>query len=180
MDNEVIFSVAGSGKTSYLINKLNLKQNFLIIVYTKSNLENIKQRIVHKFGFIPPNIVCFSYFSFLYSWGVKPFSIQNYPKITKIEFDKQPAERICKRNTRYFIHNGAIYHNRFYDFLKYVGLNHKLLLRIELFFHVVLIDEVQDFAGHDFDFLMDLSKSKKLSLCYVGDFYQHTYDTSQL
>ena len=44
MGKEVIFSVAGSGKTSYLIEKLNTETRTLIVVYTQANFENIQKR----------------------------------------------------------------------------------------------------------------------------------------
>ena len=40
------------------------------------------------------------------------------------------------------------------------------------------VDEVQDFAGYDFNFLMAISAAK-LNATFVGDFFQHTFDTSR-
>ena len=54
---KVIFAVAGSGKTSNLIHRLNLTQRFLPITYTDNNAKNITSKIVEKFGFVPDNIV---------------------------------------------------------------------------------------------------------------------------
>lgn len=51
-------------------------------------------------------------------------------------------------------------------------------MRISKYFDQVFIDEVQDFAGNDFNFLTTLSASQTEQL-YVGDFFQHTYDTSR-
>ena len=42
----------------------------------------------------------------------------------------------------------------------------------------MFIDEVQDFAGHDFNLLKSISQAK-LGMLFVGDFYQHTFDTSR-
>jgi hypothetical protein len=41
-----------------------------------------------------------------------------------------------------------------------------------------LIDEIQDFAGNDFNLLKHISKAP-INHIYVGDFYQHTFDTSR-
>jgi DNA helicase-2/ATP-dependent DNA helicase PcrA len=49
---------------------------------------------------------------------------------------------------------------------------------MEKYFDVFLVDEVQDFAGHDFNLLTSLS-SAKLKIIFVGDFFQHTFDTSR-
>ena len=50
--------------------------------------------------------------------------------------------------------------------------------RIEKYFDVVCVDEVQDFGGYDFDFLATISGSN-VDVLLVGDFYQHTFDTSR-
>lgn len=50
--------------------------------------------------------------------------------------------------------------------------------RLERYFEVVYVDEVQDFAGHDFNLLMALCRAT-VKVLLVGDFYQHTYDTSR-
>jgi DNA helicase-2/ATP-dependent DNA helicase PcrA len=42
----------------------------------------------------------------------------------------------------------------------------------------LFIDEIQDFGGHDFNFLKSIAESN-LDLLFVGDFYQHTFDTSR-
>lgn len=178
MDKEIIFSVAGSGKTTYLINVLNTEQRFLIITYTRDNCENIKSRITALFGYMPSNIICLTYFSFILSWGIKPYNIQNCPNINSIIYD-QPKRYVHKKNIEHYLKENAIYHCRLYDFICEKNLSTKLISRIELFFDVVMIDEVQDFAGYDFDFIMDLAKSENLALVYVGDFFQHTFDTSR-
>ena len=179
MGKEVIFSVAGSGKTSYLIEKLNTETRTLIVVYTQANFENIQKRIIGKFGYIPPNIACYTYFTFLFSWGIKPFNIINYPPIKRIDFDNKAPQKIPKINPHYYLYKDSIYHYRLYDFIEENSLTEKLVSRIERFFDEVFIDEVQDYAGNDFDFLMSLSSSSVLSLTVVGDFYQHIYDTSR-
>lgn len=53
-----------------------------------------------------------------------------------------------------------------------------VIARIEKYFDALFVDEVQDFAGHDFNLLMSLCKSN-VKCVFVGDFYQHTYDTSR-
>jgi len=50
--------------------------------------------------------------------------------------------------------------------------------RIEKYFDFFHIDEIQDFGGYDFDILMSFAETN-LNLQWVGDFYQHTFDTSR-
>jgi hypothetical protein len=50
--------------------------------------------------------------------------------------------------------------------------------RIEKFYDTVCFDEIQDFAANDFNLICSLSKAN-LDIRLVGDFYQHTFDTSR-
>ena len=45
MDKRVVFAVAGSGKTTRLINELDLVKRVLLITYTESNCEEIRRRV---------------------------------------------------------------------------------------------------------------------------------------
>ena len=49
--------------------------------------------------------------------------------------------------------------------------------RLEKYFDALYIDEIQDFGGNDFNFIKSFSKLN-LKVLFVGDFYQHTFDTS--
>ena len=173
----ITFAVAGSGKTTQLIRDLNLTSRVLFIVYTNNNLFNIQKGITDKFGYMPANIQCYTYFSFLFSWGIRPFSIPDFPRITGLTYDV-PSIFFKKNNINHYIKNGKIYHSRAYDFINNYGLETKLLDRISKFFDTVYIDEVQDFAGYDFDFITQLGHAPFSVIC-VGDFFQHTFDTSR-
>ncbi|MCD8145661.1 MAG: TGBp1 family protein, partial [Clostridiales bacterium] len=50
--------------------------------------------------------------------------------------------------------------------------------RIETYFDEFIIDEIQDIAGRDFTFLEHLMNTS-VDMLFVGDYYQHTYDTSR-
>lgn len=50
--------------------------------------------------------------------------------------------------------------------------------RLARYYDELFVDEVQDFAGHDFNFLLELCRAEISVLC-CGDFYQHTFDTSR-
>ena len=52
------------------------------------------------------------------------------------------------------------------------------MARIEKYFDVFFVDEVQDFGGHDFNFLLAISAAQ-VNMSFVGDFHQHTFDTSR-
>jgi hypothetical protein len=54
----------------------------------------------------------------------------------------------------------------------------EVIARISKYYDYLFIDEIQDFAGNDFNLLKEISKAN-LNQLYVGDFFQHTFDTSR-
>jgi similarities with unknown protein len=49
--------------------------------------------------------------------------------------------------------------------------------RIEKFYDYFMFDEIQDLGGHDFNLLQAITPTA-IDCLFVGDFYQHTFDTS--
>lgn len=180
MDKRVIFAVAGSGKTTRIVASLNLERRFLLITYTDNNLLNLRNKIIERFGFFPTNIVLHSYFTFLHVFCYKPFLLMRM-RTKGINFDQPPQwTRKLQRTTENFYvdYHRRLYHNRIaalLDIKKVVG---DVTRRIEKYFDVVCVDEVQDVGGYDFELLTAICSSDVDTLL-VGDFYQHTYVTSQ-
>ena len=178
MDKEVIFAVAGSGKTKYIIDALSLGKRSLIVTYTNNNLRTLRRRILGKFGYFPDNIFVSSYFTFLYSFCYRPFLSQKF-KTRGINYKSNPNKGLRLTDPRYFFDSyRRIYGNRIAKFLDVQGILGDINLRLSKYFDTLLIDEVQDLAGHDFNLLKGISKAN-LSIIAVGDFYQHTFDTSR-
>ncbi|GAO21531.1 UvrD/REP helicase N-terminal domain protein [Alicycliphilus sp. B1] len=73
MDKSVVFAVAGSGKTSRLVASLDEVQRFLIVTYTESNYDNLRSKIIQRFGYFPANITLYTYFRFLHGFCYRPF-----------------------------------------------------------------------------------------------------------
>ena len=177
MDKRVVFAVAGSGKTSTIINGLEENTRALIVTYTDKNTTNLKERVLLKFGCIPSGIRIYTYYKFLYSFCFKPILGHKTPS-KGITWDLPP--RFAKKNSSqyYFDKNKRLYGNRLAKLIVEAGAIPELLQRIEKYFDQLYIDEVQDFAGNDFNLLCSLSKANVKQLL-VGDFYQHTFDTSR-
>lgn len=179
MDKKVILSVAGSGKTTYIINQLNLEKRFLILTYTLINLSNLRNKIIQKFGYFPENIMLFSYFNFLYTFCYRPF-LSLKLKSSGISFESVSLKYVKKDDIKkyYFDEAGRLLSNRLADLLLEKKVLSDIKSRISKYFDYLFIDEVQDFGGHDFNFLMAVYQSG-INIIAVGDFYQHTYDTSR-
>ena len=176
MAKRVIFSVAGSGKTTYILNQLNLTENSLIITYTLNNLQNLRIGIIERFGFFPPNILLITYFSFIHSFCYQPFHINTY-KTKGLNYAPNPNP-YAKDDNRYIDKSRRLYSNRLAKFLFEKHTYDLINLRILKYFDNLYIDEVQDFAGHDFNFLMNIL-TIDINILLVGDFFQHTFDTSR-
>ncbi|QCU89785.1 AAA family ATPase [Thiomicrorhabdus sediminis] len=180
MDKRVVFAVAGSGKTSSIIQQLNLESRCLIVTYTDNNTSHLKKRIIKKFGLIPKGVKVYSYFTFLYSFCFRP--ICGYQLKTKgLIFPNSLPKHILqsKKDSRkhYIDPNLRLYANRLAKLLIEFNVVSDVIKRIEHFFDFVFVDEVQDFAANDFNFLCALSATD-VDIQLVGDFFQHTFDTS--
>jgi len=177
MGKRVIFAVAGSGKTTYIISQLSLDKRTLIITYTDNNLSNLKNKILQKFGYFPGNIRLLSYFTFLHSFCYKPF-LADILKTKGLIFDFPQRFLGQQTDRKYYVKNNRIYSNRISKLLEISGVLGDVSERLCKYFDDVYIDEIQDFGGHDFNFLKHIAKCD-LDILFVGDFYQHTYDTSR-
>ena len=185
MDKKIILAVAGSGKTTEIINQLNEDSRFMIVTYTNNNYDNLRKCIIRRFGYFPTNITLISFFSFFYSFCYKPFLSSKF-KTKGINYRENPNRyelmvdrQTGKINLKYYIdRNRFIYSNRISKLLIEVDLIEEVKSRLEKYFDYLFIDEVQDIAGNDFNFLMEIS-SATVNMLFVGDYFQHTYDTSR-
>lgn len=178
MANILMLAVAGAGKTTYLVNQLNEDERFLIVTYTINNVANIRRKIIRRFGYFPANITLLSYYRFLYHECFLPFSkLELCP--TGICW-QMPADRtryLGKDKILFYETNDRIlYHNRIAKYCLEFHLQ-EIKERLEKYFDHFYIDEVQDLAGHDFDFIHAIFPLQ-IDALLVGDYFQHTYDTS--
>lgn len=177
MDKTIILSVAGSGKTKFIIDKLSMDNKSLIITYTNNNLKNIRTRVIRKFNYIPKNITIMNYDTFLYKFCLLPFVSKKF-KFNGVTLKTNPDKYIKEGNKAYYRDkNKNLYRNRIAKLLQRSHLPSDIQYRLEKFYDMLCIDEVQDFAGHDFNLLKKISQSN-IEMYFVGDFYQHTYGTS--
>jgi DNA helicase II / ATP-dependent DNA helicase PcrA len=180
VDNRVILAVAGSGKTSYIIDSLRSSGRSVVVTYTNNNLKNLHNRIAGEYECIPDRIRLYEYFSFLYSFCLRPY-LHDQLKIRGINWDVPPeyTRIFIKTDERRYLDTGKrLYHSRMAGLLSAKDLVPDVKRRLSKYFDSFFVDEVQDFAGHDFNFMCDIASADVCSML-VGDFYQHTYDTSR-
>ena len=179
MDKSVIFAVAGSGKTSRLVDALDEIQRFLIVTYTDANRDNLRSKIIKRFGYFPPNVTLYTYFKFLHGFCYRPF-LRSAKNTKGLTFNLPPffPLRSISDDRRYMSPARRLYANRLARYIEQAKMLGPVVARVEKYFDVLFVDEVQDFGGHDFNFLLAVSAAK-VRCTFVGDFFQHTFDTSR-
>ncbi|MDX9925508.1 MAG: hypothetical protein RBS48_12160, partial [Ignavibacteriaceae bacterium] len=145
MDRKLILAVAGSGKTSFIVDELSLEKRALIITYTNNNTRNLKESIIDKFGFFPENIDLFSFYKFLYSFCFRPFLAYTLkPKGINWDIPPQWTNRIPRNDLNYyFTKDKRLYHNRISKLLEQADIICDIQERIEKYYDELFIDEVQ-------------------------------------
>lgn len=168
MDKVIMQAVAGSGKTEHIIDELNLNGNIAILTYTRANQDELRERIIKRYKYMPSNIHVFGLFEFLYSFCYLPLQ------------QKHPNKGMCFERPPYYFKgyhtsNGRIYANKLSKFI----INKKIpyMQRIEKYFDKLFIDEVQDVGSFDFDWVLSLG-GLEIPVKLVGDFYQSTFVSS--
>lgn len=175
MDKVLVHAIAGSGKTTTIINSLNEEHRIVIITYTTNNQKLLRQEILKHFGYIPKNIKVYGLWEFLYKFCFLPFENIDYKGIIfddKIIKILNPYNRKARAIVnRYIISN---------QLSKYLLVNRKedYIQRIDQFIDKIYVDEVQDFASYDLDWLLSLVQTS-CDIYMYGDYYQKTYASSR-
>ena len=172
MDKSIILSIAGSGKTYYIVSQTNLNENFLIISYTNSGIKTLREEVIKKYEYLPTNIKIYNFFSFLYSFCYKPF-------LSDIIKDKGISWKFPNNHwdNNYLTKNNLLYGNRLSKLVNEKCID-EVRRRIKKYYNNIFIDEIQDFASSDFNFIINIIKGD-YNVKLVGDFNQHTFDTSR-
>lgn len=178
MDKRLVLAVAGSGKTTMIINRINEQDRALLITYTNNNQQQLINKLINKFGCLPKNIKVYTYFTFLYSFCFRPLNLLE--NVKGIDYKSEPITRTNKNNLNHYMNPGnmRMYHRRLAKYCQ-LGLLDEIIARIEKYFDYFYIDEAQDLAANDFNFMLALVNKLNKDVLMVGDFYQHTFDTSR-
>ena len=184
--NEAIIAAAGSGKTKHILDVAldDPSVRSLIVTYTTENLREINTRLWEKAGGPAHNVTTMSWFEFLLRDGVKPY--QSYKtrinRIRSIDFITQnpPFSRRDDFESYYLDSADNVYSDAVSDLA--VVLNEdsggKVIRRLEAIYDRIFVDEVQDLAGWDLEFL-HLLLSSKMQVVVVGDPRQAVYSTNR-
>jgi DNA helicase II / ATP-dependent DNA helicase PcrA len=184
--NEAIIAAAGSGKTEYLLEiaLADPSVRSLIVTYTNENLREINSRLWAKAGGLPPNVTTATWFEFLLRHGVKPY--QSYKtsigRIRSINFatENPPFAKRADFDSYYLDSADNVYRDAASDlaFVLDEVSSGKVINRLQGIYGKILIDEVQDLAGYDLEFLQ-LLLSSNIQVLMVGDPRQAVYLTNR-
>lgn len=112
MGKFLTFSVAGSGKTTRIIDSLDLSKRNLILTYTIANTETIKNKLIAKFGKIPENVKISPFTSFLYSSCFRPL-FHDFAREKGLSFHEPERSPAKQRDIGYYVNSKQyVYHCR--------------------------------------------------------------------
>jgi DNA helicase II / ATP-dependent DNA helicase PcrA len=183
--NKLIIAAAGSGKTTLLIKEAlkNSTGKVLITTYTQANEEEIRKKFIEINRYIPENIDIQTWFSFLLKHCVRPYQgylLEN--EISGLLLVNDQSAKFSKETDiqrHYFTSTYKIYSDKISKFV--CKCNEKgdgrVIDRLRRIYSHIFIDEVQDLAGYDLEFLKLLFKCESSTLL-VGDPRQGTYSTN--
>jgi DNA helicase II / ATP-dependent DNA helicase PcrA len=196
--NNLIIAAAGSGKTTLLVDTaLSIESaNILILTYTNANESEIKKKILEMNTIIPANIKTQTWFTFLLQHGIKPYQGSFNQslfekKINGMQFvDGKSGVKFTTKDGKKFYWGIEDFEKYFFSSIyqiysdklsKFVILANessegRIIQRLENIYSHIFIDEIQDLAGYDLEFLKLLFKSK-IAVLLVGDPRQVTYLT---
>lgn len=184
--NEAIIAAAGSGKTERLLTAALADSSVrsLIVTYTNENLREINSRLWDKAAGPPAHVTTMTWFEFLLRHGVKPY--QSYKtsigRIRSINFITQnpPFSRRDDFDSYYLDSADNIYSDAVSDLAFVLDdlSKGKVVNRLAAIYDQILVDEVQDLAGYDLEFLQLLLASK-IKIVVVGDPRQAVYLTNR-
>lgn len=182
--NRIFIAAAGSGKTWLLVNEAISRPDsrILITTYTDTNTAEIEKRFVEEHGCVPSNVTISGWFSFLLEHGVRPYQGCVVEKrIAGLHFNEGVSGLFKAESdlSHYLDNDWQIYRDKVSKFAcKCDDLSKgRVIGRIAGIFDEIFVDEVQDIAGYDLDFV-ELLMASRTGLLLVGDPRQGTYSTS--
>jgi DNA helicase-2/ATP-dependent DNA helicase PcrA len=184
--NRAIIAAAGSRKTQFIIDAALAasKERVLVTTYTEGNLAQIICRMQQANGVVPPNITVSGWFSFLINQAARPYQSAltkqiDFMKSLNFVGDRPRFTPQAMTLRYYFDKSRSIYRDGVADFACRLdeATGGCVVRRLERLYDHIYIDELQDLAGYDLEFL-DLLFKSSIRVTAVGDPRQHTYNTN--
>lgn len=182
MDNWLTLAVAGGRKTQGIVEhceKAPPERRILLLTFTTFNQRELKRR-VSRYAGNRHNVEVMGWYSFLLRHFAKPFLPFKFAgkRVLGFNFDGRP-HRFAQGLSRFLDSGGAAYGCELgrlsYELIADSG--GALVRRLECMYEEILIDEVQDLSGYDWEIVHTLLKSS-IQLRLVGDIRQSVLATN--
>jgi DNA helicase-2/ATP-dependent DNA helicase PcrA len=182
--NRVVVACAGSGKTRRLVSEALARpqSSILITTYTDANAVEIERRFVETQGCVPPNVTVSGWLSFLLEHGARPFQgCLTERRVAGLHFNEGVSAMYTAETSseHYLDPDALVYRDKLSKFVcKCNRLSEgRVVSRVAGIFDEMFVDEVQDIAGYDLEFV-ELLMDSPVRLLLVGDPRQGTYSTN--
>lgn len=191
---------AGAGKTTLIVNKvcerlstINSHKKIAVITYTIKNQEIIASKL-DTVGCKSSKVIVLGWYYFIKKYWIDPFKgdINDtlYNHTVQLLFSEGRSDTIKsgktfskKRKEDSFFSKDYrwIYSDKLSEAAEYLYKKNKdsLIRRLSNIFDCIFLDEVQDFAGYDFDIIRILTKNSLIPCTIVADPRQCTYVTNR-
>lgn len=181
MPNHLALAVAGGRKTQSLIEhcqSLSAERRVAIITFTQNNQQEICHRLAAQAG-DRHNLEVMGWYRFLLHHFAKPFLRFKFPKLRVRGFDYEGRPfRMAKGKDRFMNRSHELYSCELGRLsAELMGTTSALLRRLECLYDEILIDEVQDLSGYDWEILDALLESR-IEVRMVGDMRQAVLSTN--
>ena len=181
-NNYLTLAVAGARKTQGLVEHckaLPADRKVLLITFAQANQIELRER-VRRYAGDRPGLEVSGWFSFLLRHFVKPFVPFAFPdkRCRGFNFEGDPG-RYASGENRFFDSSDSVYAKELARLAhQLIGQSGGALIqRLECLYDEILIDEVQDLSGYDWDILEALFGTR-IEIRLVGDVRQAVLSTN--
>lgn len=186
--NLVVIAAAGSAKTQFILDEVlgSPGRRALITTYTNENIAQIEHRLrAANGGVIPAHVTVMSWFSLMVNECIRPYqrSVFGEPNYVRaFNFMGEKSTFTKKENPHHYFldSNKDVYRDGASDLACEIDARSGGLVtqRLSAIFDDIYIDELQDLAGWDLEFL-DLLLAAPVRVLAVGDPRQQTFVTNR-
>ena len=181
MPNILTLAVAGGRKTQGLVNHcktLPSNRKVALLTFTQTNQQEVKARLAAQAGHAT-GVEVMGWYTFLLTHFAKPFLRFMFPdeRVRGFDFDGRP-NKFARGKSRFMTVDNKVFGCELGRLaFQLMETTPALLNRLECIYDEILIDEVQDLAGYDWEILQALLHSN-IEIRLVGDVRQAVLSTN--